>query len=273
VGFALLPRFTVRDVERLSIGSAGVPALLVGPEAPGAHPAAIIQHGYRAAKEDLLPLAVYLAAYGFVSLLPDAWGHGERLPERGPSWQSETSPDYFVEVTRHTVAGLREALGVLAARPEVRADALVVGGFSMGAIASLIVGTEDARVAGVVSIAGSPLPDLMGTRLFDSQVPDEAAARWARGHDAATHIAHLAPRPLLLSHGRGDDMVPVAGALRLFEAAQPHYATHPERLALLLYDHRHSVTPEQVGDVVNWIAPLFLSDEDEAADDAAMRAG
>jgi len=203
VGFALLPRFTVRDVERLNIGSAGVPVLLVGPEAPGAHPAAIIQHGYRAAKEDLLPLAVYLAAYGFVSLLPDAWGHGERLPERGPSWQSETSPDYFVEVTRHTVASLREALGVLAARPEVRADALVVGGFSMGAIASLIVGTEDARVAGVVSIAGSPLPDLMGTRLFDSQLPHEAAARWARGHDAATHIAHLAPRPLLLSHGRG----------------------------------------------------------------------
>jgi hypothetical protein len=34
-----------------------------------------------------------------------------------------------------------------------------------------------------------------------------------------------------------------------------------------------SAINEQVGDVVNWIAPLFLSEEDEAADDAAMRAG
>jgi hypothetical protein len=33
-----------------------------------------------------------------------------------------------------------------------------------------------------------------------------------------------------------------------------------------------SAIAEQVGDVVNWIALLFLSEEDAAADDAAMRA-
>ena len=39
----------------------------------------------------------------------------------------------------------------------------------------------------------------------------------------------------------------------------------PERLDV-------SAIAEQVGDVVNWIALLFLSEEDAAADDAAMRA-
>jgi hypothetical protein len=54
-------------------------------------------------------------------------------------------------------------------------------------------------------------------------------------------------------------MVPLAGALRLYEAARPHYAAYPERLALMLYDHSHTVTPEQLAAMVNWVAPFFLA--------------
>jgi predicted esterase len=260
VAFQPQPRYAAAPPEHVTIGSHNLPALLVRPDAPGPHPAAVIQHGYGASKEDLVPLAVYLAAFGFISLLPDAWEHGERLPSSGRTWMNERSSDYFFEVTRHTTGEMKDALSELAQRPDVRADALLVGGFSMGAMAALVVGTEDTRVAGVVSIAGAPLPDLVAVSLFDLRPLSESTSAWAREHDVTQHIGRLAPKPLLISHGRADDMVPVAGALRLYEAARPHYASHPERLALMLYDHTHTVTPEQLAAMVGWVAPFFLDD-------------
>ena len=70
VAFDFLPRYAVCTPERVEVGPHAVPALLVRPDAPGPHPGALIQHGYGAEKTDLLPLGVFLAAYGFVSLLP-----------------------------------------------------------------------------------------------------------------------------------------------------------------------------------------------------------
>ncbi|MGZ3600687.1 MAG: alpha/beta hydrolase family protein, partial [Ktedonobacterales bacterium] len=102
-------RHAVAEVEQLIIGPRDIPALLVRPVSPGPHPGAILQHGYGASKSDVLPLAHSLASYGFVVLLPDAWGHGERFPAEGPNWMTEISVDYFVQVVRETVDDLRES--------------------------------------------------------------------------------------------------------------------------------------------------------------------
>lgn len=256
-----LPRYGIGTPEHLAFGSREVPALLVCPDVPGRYPGVIIQHGYAAAKEDIIPLALYLATYGLVSLLPDAWEHGERLPEQGRSWKTEDSADYFLDVARETAADLHDALTLMAEREDVLPDKLLVGGFSMGAMTALLAGTEDPRVAGVVSIAGASLCDLLGSTRFGAGEPDEAHKAWARKHDAAAHIANLAPKPLLLSHGRIDDMVPVAAAQRLYDAACPLYAAHPEQLALMLYDQTHTVSEPQLRDAVNWIAPFFLPED------------
>ena len=47
----------VGGVERLTLGTGQVPALLIRPAGSGPHPAAVLQHGYGSRKEDLLPLA------------------------------------------------------------------------------------------------------------------------------------------------------------------------------------------------------------------------
>jgi uncharacterized protein len=264
----LLPRIPVADVERIALGPDSVPALLVRPESPGPHPAAILQHGYASEKAAMLPLARPLAALGFVVLLADAWGHGERFPTSGPNWLTDMHADYALEVIRHTVDDVRAGVSALAERPDVRADRILVGGFSLGAVVSLIAGVEDPRPAAVISMAGSPLPDLLGVKRFDSRPPSDATQRYAQEHDAAAHIARLAPRPLLLSHGRADDLVPIAGALRLHDAAKPLYADHPDRLALQLYDHRHDVSEPQLRNAVTFIARFFLDDE-ATADEAS----
>jgi fermentation-respiration switch protein FrsA (DUF1100 family) len=142
----------------------------------------------------------------------------------------------------------------------------VAGGFSMGAIAALITGTEDERVAAVVSVSGSPLPDLANVTMLGTNAPSATNQQWSRLHDAAANIAQLAPKPLLIQHGRHDDMVPVEGALRLYAAAQPYYATHPDHLALMLYDHTHTVIEAQLRDALTWLAPFFADTEPSASD-------
>jgi dienelactone hydrolase len=268
----IVPQFGVRGMERVVIGRDQVPALLVRPDTDLPRPAALMQHGWASCKEDFLPLALLLATYGFVSLLPDAWGHGERLPSEGPSWRTERSANYFIDVVRHTSGDLHEDLEWLAAQPYARSDALVVGGFSMGAMAALITGTENERVAAVVSVSGSPLPDMANVTMLGENAPSPANQRWSREHDAAANIARLAPKPLLIQHGRHDDMVPVEGALHLYAAAQPHYKAHPDHLALMLYDHTHTVVEAQLRDALVWLAPLFGDPESPAQDDAPAHA-
>lgn len=255
-----IPHSAPPSIERVEIGPRNVPALLVRPQdaAPaGGLPAVLIQHGYGAEKADLLPLASLLVSHGFITLLPDAWGHGERFPASGPNWMTQISADYFTEVVRHTVDDMRDALTWLAAVPGARSDDLVIGGFSMGAVAALIVGSEDERVSGLIAASGSPMPDLLPVRLFGSAPPSEESEAWAHAHDAAANIGFLAPKPLLIQHGSEDDMVPVSGALRLYEVAQPLYAKHPDNLTLMLYPHTHMVSEQQMRDAVDWSVERF----------------
>lgn len=260
----VFPRFTVRPPEQIEVGPESIPALLVRPEADEPRPAALVQHGYGASKADLLPLGQFLASYGFVALLPDAWGHGDRFPTSGPNWMTNFSADFIVEVLRHTVTDMGTVLTTLLERSDVRPGGALLAGFSLGAVASLIVGTEDARAAGIYSISGSPVPDLVHMIPAGMAGPSADAERWARTHDSAAHLAALAPKPLLLQHGRHDDMVPVSGSMRLYETAHPLYSTHPDRLALMLYNHRHDVTEAEVDEGVQWLLPFFATPAEAA---------
>lgn len=250
---------SVLPTERLVFGPDAIPALLVRPVASNPRPVIIAQHGYAADKSFLLPLANLLAQCGFMTLLPDAWGHGDRFPANGPNWLSELNADYFFCVLRETARDLHACVDAMTARDDVRADQVVLAGFSMGAMAALLAATWDDRVAGVVSASGSSPSDLVDISIAGSRVAGDAARAWAAEHDVAPRLATLAPRPLLLQHGRPDDMVPVANALRLYEAARPHYADCPDHLGLMLYEHTHLVSPEQIQDAVDWVCERFAA--------------
>ena len=263
------PRYNVRAPEAIEVGPDAIPALVVRPEGDEPRPAALVQHGYGASKADLLPLGQFLASYGFVALVPDAWGHGDRFPTSGPNWMTDFSADFIVEVLRHTVEDMGVALTSLLDRPDVCPGGALLAGFSLGAIAALIVGTEDARAAGVYSISGSPVPDLVQMMPAGMPGPGPDAERWARAHDCAEHIARFAPKPLLLQHGRQDDMVPVAGSIRLYETAQPLYTADADHLELMLYNHRHDVTEAEVAEGVAWLLPFFATPASEADESVA----
>jgi len=250
-------RYPITPAEEIAVGPNEVPAMLVRPQADGPQPAAIIQHGYGADKTDLLPLGEYLAERGFVVLLPDAWGHGERMPLHGPSFLNTFSVDFVAETVTHTVEDVKACIEYLQMRPDVQADAILLGGFSMGAGVALMTALQDERVAGVVSLAGASPQDLPLLRLPGVPPPSEALQRWAAEQDLVRDLERFAPRPLLLLHGRQDDMVPPQASQRVYDAALPFYQDHPERLALKWYDVSHMITVPMIVDAVNWIAPFF----------------
>jgi uncharacterized protein len=260
------PEFAVASSERALLGPDETPALVVRTSAQGRRPVAIIQHGYGSRKEDFELVGSVLAGYGVNTVLPDASGHGERRVQGTPHPNEIRSRRFFLTVVRETAASLTAVTGWARSQPWADPRAILVGGFSMGAMAALITGTEDPLVAGIVSISGSPLMDLAQARtLGDEPIPDELAA-WCREHDVAAQVHRLAGRPLLLQHGRRDDMVPVAGILRLHEAAMPHYAACPERLALMLYDTTHTITEAQIMEALVWLGQHFLTEGDVSSE-------
>ena len=185
----IVPQFGVRGMERVVIGKESVPALLVRPDTDLPRPAALMQHGWTSCKEDFLPLALLLATYGFVSLLPDAGvtasGYQRRAQVGRPSAPPTTSSTWCA--TRALICA--RSWSGSPGSPTLDPTRWWRVASPMGAIAALITGTEDERVAAVVSVSGSPLPDLANVTMLGTNAPSAVNQQWSREHDAAANIA------------------------------------------------------------------------------------
>lgn len=176
-------------------------------------------HGYRGSKSELIGIATLLWRAGFNVLIFDYHGHG-------------------ADIGSPVTLGYRELQDFYGALDYVERrvpDALVgVIGFSMGASIAIIGSARRPDVRAVV--ADSPFASHeavivhnierithVSGRLIAS-VADVFIARRAgyHGSDVAPEreVASLAPRPLLVIHGTEDETIPVAQALRVYEAAR-----------------------------------------------------
>ena len=248
--------FAAGEPEEIVIGPTAIPAIRIAPAtaADGSLPCLLLQHGYGADKYDLLPIAEVTAGLGFVTILPDAWGHGTRYDPLGQNFTNAFSANYFVDVVRHVVDDLAVISEALRGDPAIDVARVFLGGFSLGGMTAIIATERDPAVAGVVAIAGGVGPASLEAALGMAQV-DEAHREWVEANDmgAQANAAKLSPRPVLLMHGRRDDRLPVAGTVRLYEAAKAAYADFPHRLHMQLYDATHEISMPMLGDAVSWL--------------------
>ncbi|RKH11868.1 hypothetical protein D7V97_10000 [Corallococcus sp. CA053C] len=196
--------------QRVLLGEA--PALVVGDGstlAPGPRGTFVLIHGLGGSKEVQLPEAQLLARHGYLAVILDAMGHGER---RYPDFERRFSPDHrdqsFREVVSRSAQELPRVLGALAERGWSRPGAVGVCGISMGgAILFEGLGPELALDAAVTVIAPPP-----------------------RGPQGHARLERFFPTPLLMQAAGADSLVPAQDARDFHHALLPRYASAPERL-------------------------------------------
>ncbi|RKH35239.1 hypothetical protein D7Y13_02585 [Corallococcus praedator] len=194
---------------------ADAPALIVGggpTPAPGPRGTVVLLHGLGASKEVQRPEAYLLARRGYVAVILDAVGHGER---RHPDFEHRFAPermaDSFAELVAQAAAELPTVLGVLAEQGWSRPGAVGACGISMGG----------AMLFGAIE-AGAVL--------------DAAVSVVAPPPRAHAHLARYFPTPLLLQTAGADTLVPASNARAFHHALTPRYASAPERLRFVEHD-------------------------------------
>ena len=184
-------------------------------------PAVIRCHGVWTGRRECLPLALRFLAAGYNVLCFDFRAHG-------------LSGGRFTSVGRHETNDVIGAVHYLSQRPEVDPERIGVIGFSMGAAATIQAAARCPQIAAVV--ADSSYATFLDAARYSFKVVTRLphypiapiAMAWAKWivHVDANHmrpiddIGRIAPRPVLITHGELDEIVPVRHAHTLFKAAQ-----------------------------------------------------
>ncbi len=191
--------------------------------APGAQrgPAIVLCHGVWTGRRECLPLALRFQAAGYNVLCFDFRAHGR-------------SAGRFITIGHRETNDVIGAVHFLTHRPEVDPARIGVIGFSMGAAATIQAAARCSDIAAVV--ADSAYTTFVDAAKYSfrsvTRVPHFPIAPIAMGwakmimHVDANQlrpvdvIGRIAPRPVLLTHGTLDEIVPVRHAYTLFKAAE-----------------------------------------------------
>ncbi|HEX2188071.1 MAG TPA: alpha/beta fold hydrolase [Longimicrobiaceae bacterium] len=215
-------------------GGDAVPAILLLPDADEPAPGALLLHGYSSRKEHMADnVGRALLEEGIASLAVDLPLHGDRSDPLQA--QSARNPLAMVRLWRTALKEARLATRYLAARREVDGERLAAAGYSLGSFLAVAMAADEPRVRAVVLAAGGDLP--AGT-------PLAAVARTVA--DPLRAVRKLAPRPLLMVHGRDDRTVRADQAERLFAAAG-------EPKELRWYAAGHYLPPAAIEYAAEWL--------------------
>jgi dipeptidyl aminopeptidase/acylaminoacyl peptidase len=183
-------------------------------------PAIILCHGVWTGRRECLPLALRFRAAGYNVLCFDFRAHG-------------SSDGRFISVGHHETNDVIGAVHYLKQRPEVDPARIGVIGFSMGAAATIQAAARCTDIAAVVAdsayaafVDAAKYSFRVVTRVPHFPVAPIAMhwAKWIMHVDASQMrpvdvIGRIAPRPIMVTHGMLDEIVPVNHAFTLFKAA------------------------------------------------------
>jgi fermentation-respiration switch protein FrsA (DUF1100 family) len=210
--------------EEVSFTSAGdsirISGWFFGQRGARPKPAILLCHGIWTGRRECLPLALRFSAAGYNVLCFDFRAHG-------------LSGGRFTSVGHHETNDVLGAVDYLKQRREVDTSRIGVVGFSMGAAAAIQAAARSPDIAALV--ADSAYANFMDAARYSfrlvTRVPHfpiaTIAMHWAKWivHVDASRlrpvdvIGQIAPRPVFITHGELDEIVPVRHAYALFKAA------------------------------------------------------
>ena len=209
--------FNARAVSLPTAGGTSLFAWFVAQPDKAPAPAVVVMHGWGANASLMLPALAPLHAAGFSVLLIDARCHGR------------SDGAAFTSLPRFT-EDIEAGLDWLRQQDTVDSQRLAVMGHSVGAGAALLAATRRADVRAVISLSAFAHPrEIMRTFLAQSHIPYPVVGWYimrhvqavigARFDDIAPLVSMTLLRcPVLLVHGRDDELVPFSDAQRLQSA-------------------------------------------------------
>jgi uncharacterized protein len=217
-------------------------------------------HGFTSAKEHNLHFGYLLAEAGYRVILPDALHHGERdssLSER------ELQLAFWNIVTR-TITEIKQIKEKLELRNLIQQDRVGLAGTSMGGIVTFGALAVYPWIKAAVSLMGNPMYEAFFDALIETgkkmgvaiPLSDEQLKREKSRlmkYDLSKQPEKLAGRPLLIWHGKCDQVVPYSYTYEFYEQIKPLYQGKEENLKFISDDTAgHKVTREAFLETVKW---------------------
>lgn len=209
-------------------------------------PAVVIVHGFAGSKDSHTEFGHFLAEHGFAALAIDLRGHG----------QSQGEMDDRV------LDDLGAALVYLAAHPKIDGQRIALRGSSLGGSMVIHGGVLYPQVRAVVAICPAPeslilewaeegdMAEQAREMGLSLRVNQDGLMRYLRTHDVRQAVSKLSPKPLLLIHATGDEMIPYASTQELYALAR-----EPKSLLLIPGGNHRSAQhdPTVHKQVVDWL--------------------
>lgn len=183
---------------------------------PQARGVIVVVHGWGANRELMLPLARPLVDHGWQVLLYDARNHGD------------SDADTFSSMPRFA-EDAEAAVDWVQVQPEAKGLPVVLLGHSVGAAAALLAASHRSDIRAVVSLSAFAHPGTMMQRWIKAKGIPYIPLGWYTlryiEHVIGYRYDDIAPVttlgklkiPVLIGHGRDDDIVPFSDAERIYK--------------------------------------------------------
>jgi len=209
-------------------------------------PGIVLMHGMPGTARGMAAYAQLLAQFGAVVIAIDA-----PFARRGGEPVRLSTEDRAEQI--QLIKDLQRAVDVLRARPNVDDERIAYVGISYGgAMGALFVGIERRIGAAVLVVGdGGLVSHFTGPEDLNFMASLSCATRvnWFRAMaplEPIRFIPHTSPTALLLQNGRLDNLVPVADADRLHEAA-------PDPKTIRWYSAGHGLNQQALFDRHDWL--------------------
>jgi len=234
-----------------------------------AKPLLFYTHGRTGAIHEQFDRCRELADLGLVVVGLDQRNHGRRLINQrlNRDWSPDI-PAAMYAIMLGTAMDISLLIDLLPAQLHLPTDRAGVMGSSLGGHVTLLAMAMDKRLAvGGAMVPGGDYRQLMKLRLaakdtpaerFDEFYPPELDAA-VRKFDPIHNAAAYADRPLLMTCGQQDNIVPCQCATSFYDAARPHYTKHSKIRISIYVEAGHNTPPEAWTEQTDWLKKWLIS--------------